>query len=528
MLKALLKVRLKALFSSMFARSVKRSKSKLGKLGFTLLMVYAFGCLLFAVGFMCQSMLPLVQAGLGWLYFGVMGLSALAFCIIGGSFAAKSQMFEAKDNELLLSMPIPMGYLLTCRLLPLLALNLIYGGFFLLPAGVVYAMSCPVTAFGALAFVLGSILLILLGTTLSALFGWVISMLTVRSRHKNLMSTVISLAFLAAYFYFYSNIQKYIGTLVAQGSAIGDAVRRGLPPAYYFGDAVAGGNVLSLLLLCAWCLLPTLIVFLLLRASFLGIMTTKHSAARVRYQARAMRTGTAFSALYRKECRRFFSTTAYLLNSGLGSVMMVAAAVFLAIKGVGFFTNGAALPDGLLPGIAGAIFCFCSVMIMPTASSISLEGHSFPLLRAMPINTRDLFGAKIAVALTLGLPACVLSGLITGVAFRMGIAATLALVLLPSAMLAWMAVFGLILNLHFPKFDWVSETVVVKQSAPVMIATFGGMGFVGAPALLYVFLLRDVIMMTAYLWGMAALFTLLAGLGWQYLEKKGEKLLETI
>ncbi|MEG0569913.1 MAG: hypothetical protein RR543_05985, partial [Erysipelotrichales bacterium] len=36
--------------------------------------------------------------------------------------------------------------------------------------------------------------------------------------------------------------------------------------------------------------------------------------------------------------------------------------------------------------------------------------------------------------------------------------------------------FGLVLNLWRPKFDWVNETVCVKQSMPVMITMFSSMG----------------------------------------------------
>jgi len=95
-------------------------------------------------------------------------------------------------------------------------------------------------------------------------------------------------------------------------------------------------------------------------------------------------------------------------------------------------------------------------------------------------------------------------------------------------MLTWMAVFGLALNLHLPKFDWISETVVIKQSASVMIVLFAGMGFIATPALLYGLWLHAYLGMTAFLWIMTALFALLAYLGWRYLLTRGVKVLERI
>lgn len=528
MLNSLLKVRIKALFSSMFTRASRgKQRSRLGKAGLTLLMVYAFGCLLFSVGMMCQGLMPLAKAGLGWFYFGIMGLSAFTFCIIGGSFAAKSQIFEAKDNELLLSMPIPISYILVCRLLPLFLLNMIYSAFFLLPAGVVYAMAQPVTVLGAVAFVIGSLLIVTLGTAVSALLGWLISAVTARSRHKSLFGTVISLAFLGGYFYFYSNVQRYIGLLLTQGEEIGTAIRRALPFIYYFGDACASGKAGSILMLFLWSAVPSVVAFVLLRVSFLNIMTTKRGAAHIRYRAGAMRTGSPFAALYRKECRRLFSSTAYLMNSGIGAAMMVILAVLMLVKGDTMFSQ-TGMPGDMLFLFAVAGFCFCAVMIMPTACSISLEGTYFPLLRAMPVSTRDFFGAKIAVALTLGLPACLISGAVFGVGANLGLENTLLLILLPTAMLIWMAVYGLIINLRFPKFDWISETVVIKQSASVMIAVFSGMAFIATPGLLYGFWLHNLIGLQLFLWIVTVIFALLAFWGWHRLVVKGERLLMKI
>ena len=41
---------------------------------------------------------------------------------------------------------------------------------------------------------------------------------------------------------------------------------------------------------------------------------------------------------------------------------------------------------------------------------------------------------------------------------------------------AFVALFGIWLNARFPRYDWTSETQVVKQSIPMMIAVFVSMG----------------------------------------------------
>ena len=66
---------------------------------------------------------PMLETGLAWMYFALAGLSCIAISVVGSIFATQSYLYEAKDNELLLSMPIPVSYILASRLLALLVLE---------------------------------------------------------------------------------------------------------------------------------------------------------------------------------------------------------------------------------------------------------------------------------------------------------------------------------------------------------------------------------------------------------------------
>ena len=56
---------------------------------------------------------------------------------------------------------------------------------------------------------------------------------------------------------------------------------------------------------------------------------------------------------------------------------------------------------------------------------------------------------------------------------RAGIVTKLWFLLLPLVYIVFSAVWGLFLNIKFPKFSWESETEVVKQSASVGISILG-------------------------------------------------------
>ena len=141
MLKTLLKKQMAEIFRTYFydtRKSKPRSKAS------TIFLFVMFGVLMIGVlgtmftllsVFLCA---PLTEAGLAWMYFTVMALLAILFGAFGSVFNTFAGLYLAKDNDLLLSMPIPVRYILTARLLGVYLLGLMYSGVLLLPAVIVY------------------------------------------------------------------------------------------------------------------------------------------------------------------------------------------------------------------------------------------------------------------------------------------------------------------------------------------------------------------------------------------------------
>jgi ABC-2 type transport system permease protein len=47
---------------------------------------------------------------LEWFYFALAGIISFALSFVGSVFATQTQIYDARDNELLLSMPVPVKY----------------------------------------------------------------------------------------------------------------------------------------------------------------------------------------------------------------------------------------------------------------------------------------------------------------------------------------------------------------------------------------------------------------------------------
>ena len=75
---------------------------------------------------------------MGWLYFALMSLLAIFLGAFGSVFNTYSGLYFAKDNDLLLSLPIPVRTLMASRLLTVYLMGLMYSAVVILPAVIVY------------------------------------------------------------------------------------------------------------------------------------------------------------------------------------------------------------------------------------------------------------------------------------------------------------------------------------------------------------------------------------------------------
>ena len=148
MLKALVKKQFMELFQFFFLnRKTGRARSRgaiIGIIaGFAILMLFlcaVFAVLAFGMG------ADLLGQGQDWLYFSLFSLIAMFMGVFGSVFNTYSSLYAAKDNDLLLAMPIPPRKLLASRLIGVYALGLMYEAEVMLPTIIIYWILVPVNA----------------------------------------------------------------------------------------------------------------------------------------------------------------------------------------------------------------------------------------------------------------------------------------------------------------------------------------------------------------------------------------------
>ena len=484
MIKSLLKIRLAGIFNS--ALQTKKGEQKKLPVGrlilFAVLYLYLVAVFLgFAIAISLSLGAALIPAGASWLYFALFGVATFSVLFILSIFETKSQLFDCKDNELLLSMPIKPRDIVLSRIFTILAVNYAVCAMLMLPFAVVNAVISgdAVSTVGA---ILSMLLIPLPATALASAVGYAVALISRRLRNSTLITVIFSLAFLGLYFWGYASLMSGLG------SANEEELILGLTDSLAFlgviGEALmfkSFGSVIFVL----FSLLVTALAYYYVTRDYLKIATDNRGARKKEYRAEKLKTGTLMTALVKKELSRFTSSSTYLLNGGLGVIFRLAVGVLAIVRG------GAVLEvidllllelpgvsrDGLLcAGICAAVITLSS-MDMISVSSVSLEGKSLWIIKSMPISARDVLVAKTAAHSVICTPASLVSVIMMLIGLNAPILAYPLAILSAVASSLLFAVFGTVINTAFPKFEFENEAQPIKQSLAVLVVMMSQMLF---------------------------------------------------
>lgn len=502
MLKTLLK---KQLYELNYTFFYDQKKGKMRSKGssitlialYVLLMVGVVGGM-FAI-FAAMACPPLVEAGMGWLYFSIFSLVAVAMGVFGSVFNTYSGLYLAKDNDLLLSMPIPVRYLLIVRLAGVYLMGLMFSAMVLLPAVIVYlvnAFSVPALLGGLLLLISVSALVLVL----SCLLGWVVAKISLKLKNKSFITVIVSLAFFAAYYFFYFKASELLQSLIENAVAIGGSIKSAAYPIYILGKMGEGDFVAAAIIVIVSVVLVALTMWILSRG-FIKIATSTGTTEKVKYKETVAKQASASAALLRKEFMRFTSSPNYMLNCGFGIIMPPIAAVLLLIKGRVFAAMLAVTfggESGIMAVLAAGAMCMLASMNDMTAPSVSLEGKSIWIAQSMPIEPWQALRAKLEMHLLLTEIPILLCGICAVIVLQPTAAESVFVIVLPLLYGVLFACIGLFADLKRPNLKWTNEIIPVKQSISAMFVIFGGWVYTAAVVGLY-FAVGDVISAWLYL-----------------------------
>ena len=482
MLKVLLKKQLMDVFKAYFFNAKKNTMRSKGSIiayfiFFILIMVGMLGGIF--TGMSVSLCGPLTEAGMGWMYFMMMGLVAIFLGAFGSVFNTYSSLYLAKDNDLLLSLPIPVRTIMTARLMNVYLLGTMYSTVVILPALIVYwvvaGLTLPRLVCGILLFLIISFIVLLL----SCLLGWVVAKISLRLKNKSIVTVIASLVFVGLYYFVYFKATAVIQNIIQNAAVYGEKIKGAAYGLYLFGR-IGEGDWLATLIFTVITAALFALVWLGMTRSFLNIATATGAVKKVRYEEKPVQVKSMFGALLGKEFSKFVSSPTYMLNCGLATLVIPAVGLLLLFQGENIFEIMEALLEafpGAVPVLLCSVLCMLTAMNNTAAPSVSLEGRSLWLLQSLPVQPKRVLRAKATLQMLLTCIPILFTSLCAGTVLSADPLERILVCVTPLVYTAFLAVYDLVIGLKMPILSWTNETMPIKQSGGVLISMLTSWGF---------------------------------------------------
>ena len=254
-----------------------------------------------------------------------------------------------------------------------------------------------------------------------------------------------------------------------------EMIERIYPPAVWLGNLMLGGEGLEGIVCIVASIVALLGTITLISKYFHSICRNLYSTtAKHNYEMEQLKQSSVVLTLYKRELKRYFSSSIYVSNTIIGPILAVVFAGSLLGVGLETMQETLGLPFSIREVIPFLIAGIFSVMTT-TCTSVSMEGKEWWIVKSLPISTKAILDSKLLVGISLAFPCYLIAEILLIAALKPKFLELVWLLIIPAVCILFTNVFGLTVNLKMPVFQWENEVTIVKQSASAALGGLGGM-----------------------------------------------------
>ena len=432
----------------------------------------------------------LIEQGLlDLLLVGAIVLSSAA-SFITSIVKAQGVLFSAKDYEMLMALPIKQSVILTSKMIQLLILNYFFTALIVIPTAIVYFNRVDIAPVFYVYLVVAFIFLPLVPIIVASIIAFMLSYVSSKVKFKNLFLTLGSFIMVLLIMMLSANINKVMEVVAINSESIVASISKIYPPALYFTNSLVNLSVSNLLMFILISVVPY-IVFVFIFSKFYKSINSKlgESFKATNYKLTALNRESPIKSLIRKEVKGYLSSPVYILNTSVGILLTTIGSVASLFLGEDMLSQLMNVQGGkeVLPLLMMGALTLAVSISCTTHVSISLEGKKLWILKSSPIDEMDIFKGKIAVNLLILIPVILVNSFVLLISLKMNLIDFMWMIVIPSLYAIIISISGILINLNFPKLDWISETTVVKQSVSAIVEPLFGLVLVGIPIGILIF-----------------------------------------
>ena len=422
-------------------------------------------------------------------------LSIIAFgislmTIVEGVYKSGPLIFNCKDDDLLLSLPIKRRTVLFIRILKFYIFELLFNSMFLLPVMIAYIRwGESLTWTYYLVSIIMLLFLPIIPIVISCIIGVITSSISSRFKHKNVFQIVISMLFILLIMYFSYNMDNAFDYLMKHASSINEIITKIYYPAGIYAKLVIDFNILDLLIFIIIHIVIFTISVIVLSKFYFKINTRLKSVITTEKKTTnkelVFESKSQTKSLIKKELNTFFQTPVFIINSGFALVLFLITVTMIVLKFDSLLVAITDTEEGLgiskdlimnnLSVFIVLIISITAYMTSITNSVISLEGRKINILKSLPIKVKTILMSKIYACLLITTPVLLLGNIILFIKFKISIIESILLLILTILIPLVSHFIGILVNLKYPKLDAENSTEVVKQSTSSFMAVMIGM-----------------------------------------------------
>ena len=411
---------------------------------------------------------------------------------IEGIYKSGNLLFNCKDDQLLLSLPIKKSTVLFIRIFKFYVFELIFNSLLFVPLVIAYLRWTPVDYTFFITTFIMIFLLPIIPIILSCVVGFITTSISSRSKFKNLVQIVITTVFLVLVLYLSMNLNEFINNIAKHATSINEVITKIYYPAGVYASLAVSFNIKDLLIFIFVNISLFILMILVLSKFYFkinsrikGVTTTNHKKSK--NDTLIIKSRSQTSSLIKKEMSTFFNVPVFLINAGFGVILFIIAVIAIMLKYddiVAMLTSGehpAITIEELTSNLSVIVYYLvmissCTTSI--TSSMISLEGKSFNILKTLPVKSKRILMSKIYASMILTVPAYIIGSLLLIIKLNIGIIESIIILILCVLLPFISALIGIIINIKYPKLDAENATEVVKQSMSSMVSVFIGFSLI--------------------------------------------------
>ena len=471
-----------------YEKDKRKRNSKIAltvSIGIILIMLIAY-CGGMAYGYVYLGMIDLIPS----IALFISSLFTLSFSL----FKSNGELFGFYDYDQVMSLPLTVRTIINSRFLNMYIWNTFIAFIVMFPMGIIYILFEQPAFISYLMWFISIFLVSLIPTAVAAIFGAVVTTISVKFKYTSAVATFLSIALLIVFMLLSTSVATsdigfgelfdfQTGTINADSFStlapyISDRLNQFYLPTKLFKEAIVDGKILSFLIFAGISIVLYMLLLLLLPIKYKQINTalTSH-ISRGNYKVGVLRQSGMLLALYKKTIMRILKSTVCATNLLVGCVLAILLAVMVLTAGPEKILQNLDLVDyfPIVKNVAGYVIAAMVSMSNTAAISLALEGKNIWLIKSLPISPKTLYDSYLLSNLTFTIPTSIVCSILFSIALNTSFIETILIIVTPLSFSLFTAVAGIFIGNRMAYYDWQDETQLIKQSMMSLIGMLGGM-----------------------------------------------------